>query len=568
MRTKISKWRERLRAARGFMSRMAGKSCKPSEGKIPAASHTAEVGWCTLEGDRDFTERCLNVPTTSGRSQSVVANSTFTPQKSSPILSLKSIQTLLRNGKTTFRRGLVRTHSGDTNGKCLNCVLDPSRASKPIDEDGDAFLSLLPNSELVRQTLDAIRAERYHQLTVRDCGDKIEATWRETRDLLQVSDHHTEEVEKLEQCQDSQNEERISHLREKIDREKDRILQLEEEREVYIKDIANAQESAYPYLIPVVQSLEQILVANDLMPREENDDIAPPQQRRRKSLESYCSVPSEWIIHSPIDTYVSKEITATSPEAIAALEIPDSEHGDDVASDNSSTRRHHKQDLLQAGRIARYDFIQAHNDFHGRYNDFDQEDARRIRLLRDEVSMEKRRADQSETSKATKFLVEIETDTRFDLRRFLVTQKLTRDLVDVEARYDAQKNACLNAGIQPPGSDVSSGFIDDLEDGYMTRFENALIASCRQSRIELWLSKLPDCNDDCTPAWQNGDADCDEWDGCPMQLWDSLSIIALHGSSSRKHIDRWRKICGFPPLKVEDVEHLDHREFPAAAMIS
>lgn len=145
---------------------------------------------------------------------------------------------------------------------------------------------------------------------------------------------------------------------------------------------------------------------------------------------------------------------------------------------------------------------------------------------------------------------EVETSTEFDFFLCEETRQMTRALIDAEAEYEVSKAAAVAAGIQLKYSDMESGFVDDVDDGYRISRERDMVENCDRGRIEDWLVDLDEkeCPTRYLSVCEFGRMDIlNEAAGLALRevdISDSRSMVAE--GPSRKRIDRW--VGQFPPL--------------------
>ena len=143
---------------------------------------------------------------------------------------------------------------------------------------------------------------------------------------------------------------------------------------------------------------------------------------------------------------------------------------------------------------------------------------------------------------------EVETQTEFDLRQFRDTQLYTHNIIEAEAAYDKAKAAAVAGGVQVPGSEIESGFVDDPADGYKASSEDDTDAPTDPAAILSWMFGLPEDN-----TWETSEApervetkqeqvDSAGWDAESIEIWDSRSMVAE--DPWRRRIDKWRSTCG------------------------
>ncbi|KAK5125486.1 hypothetical protein LTR85_000596 [Meristemomyces frigidus] len=126
----------------------------------------------------------------------------------------------------------------------------------------------------------------------------------------------------------------------------------------------------------------------------------------------------------------------------------------------------------------------------------------------------------------------------FDLRWLKRNQELTHEVVEAETALAEAKATALAAGIEVGAEDQTSGFVDNLEDGYRVSFEHDQIVSVPEPKVSKWLSNIPDQASPTSPDM----VEVDEWDTQTVGISDSVSLVAE--GPDRRRIEKWRRICG------------------------
>ena len=126
----------------------------------------------------------------------------------------------------------------------------------------------------------------------------------------------------------------------------------------------------------------------------------------------------------------------------------------------------------------------------------------------------------------------------FDARWLQHIQELTREVIDAEAEVAGAKKAALEAGINVANDEADSGFLDDVEDGYLLSKEQEVVDTAAGSTVKGWLDRLPSDKLD-SPGFRS-DADVDEWETRTVGISDSVSLVAE--GSVRRRIDKWNRI--------------------------
>ncbi|KAK3714046.1 hypothetical protein LTR37_008075 [Vermiconidia calcicola] len=151
---------------------------------------------------------------------------------------------------------------------------------------------------------------------------------------------------------------------------------------------------------------------------------------------------------------------------------------------------------------------------------------------------------------------EVESQEAFDHYQLEMIRSWTRDIVEAEADVEQAKEAVIAAGLQIPGSQVASGFVDDVNDGYRLSLDEAIKRATNPVRVQKWVDALPDpeppspASSDSLPEDSICDrseslaegVEVDDWDAQSVVICDSWSLVA--DGAEKRRIDKWRRICG------------------------
>ncbi|RMX87791.1 hypothetical protein D0869_02111 [Hortaea werneckii] len=131
---------------------------------------------------------------------------------------------------------------------------------------------------------------------------------------------------------------------------------------------------------------------------------------------------------------------------------------------------------------------------------------------------------------------EVESDLAFDHRQIQKTRELANRLTEAENLVEAAKIDAVAMGFQIPDSDIESGFVDDVDDGYRISSEAQEAASVDRDSIAKWMTKIPEEDFEGVT-----DADVDEWDHQSVAISESGSMVAE--GPDRRRIDKWQSMC-------------------------
>jgi hypothetical protein len=137
---------------------------------------------------------------------------------------------------------------------------------------------------------------------------------------------------------------------------------------------------------------------------------------------------------------------------------------------------------------------------------------------------------------------EVERQTVFDHGQLEITRKRAQYLAKAEAEFRTAKAEAIANGAQVPGSDVSSGFVDN--DGDRPSLEADEDGPFDRERIAHWvdsISKVPNDDQSADQGIADG-VDAENW--CPKDIEICDSWSARADGKYRLKIDRWREERG------------------------
>lgn len=131
---------------------------------------------------------------------------------------------------------------------------------------------------------------------------------------------------------------------------------------------------------------------------------------------------------------------------------------------------------------------------------------------------------------------DVESDLTFDHRQIHKTRELANRLTEAENLVEAAKTDAVAMGVQIPASDIESGFVDDVDDGYRISSEAREAATVDKGSIAKWMAEIPEEDFEGMT-----DVDLDDWDCRSVAISESGSMVAE--GSDRRRIDKWRSMC-------------------------
>ncbi|CAK3956099.1 Hypothetical predicted protein [Lecanosticta acicola] len=160
---------------------------------------------------------------------------------------------------------------------------------------------------------------------------------------------------------------------------------------------------------------------------------------------------------------------------------------------------------------------------------------------------------QEERKRKAEFGDPVQSLPEFELFQVTETQRLTRALIDAEAQYQDAKQAAIDAGIQPPGSEIESGFVSDIDDGYRESEEREISETVDKARVYRWRVDT-NASVDHRPREHPYDLASTElefraanisfhprdWRPREVEMWESASMLAQ--GPARRRIDKWRDV--------------------------
>lgn len=240
--------------------------------------------------------------------------------------------------------------------------------------------------------------------------------------------------------------------------------------------------------------------------QDENSDIEKSNVGRAESVQASAIVTPEQ--QQPVGDSKKK---AVQEPAIRPSATP--------GTNNSPPTPIDPCDLLNRYTFFHNVLLRAEHTLEHRHTRFDQE--LREFSQRRQLFLQRKRGPLSETS------------TELEYRHLRETQKMTRDIVDAEEQLQEAKDMLREAGMQPPGNDVESGFLDREDDGYCLSGER------RPEEYPGILEWVASNHDESPPAeGPASEPDIDLWDGPEPGIWESRSLFAE--GRGKKKIEAWR----------------------------
>lgn len=162
----------------------------------------------------------------------------------------------------------------------------------------------------------------------------------------------------------------------------------------------------------------------------------------------------------------------------------------------------------------------------------------RIRVMEEAFDTRQARFDEDAEERARKLDggEEVESELAFDLRQVQITRQMAKQVTEAEEALQEAKAAAVAAGVQVPGSDIESGFVDDVNDGYRISSEEEVAASVSKPFVHVWMQAVSDGYTEDT-----SEVEIDNWDAKSVDISDSASMVA--DGAARNRIDRWRAAC-------------------------
>ena len=443
---------------------------------------------------------------------------------------------VLRVSRRDPRNVQVETQTSSTRGQRATTTATPAHKDARRTDLGTLTLQITPDlSSVVKDALLADRRGEWVEVQIKarmeSLGTRINELDRQIFDM----DYHVEEINIAGKPPD---QERILRMRKDIQVMGEVREGLEESREQTQKYLSNVYDGQRIQQAEFIAALDELCVTSNMLPPRRDIRVAQRPE-------------------SPISSSTLPELLEQKTAKQLAMILPPESAGDQrqserslrcqvgiddlrqAATDPSGTPENLGKPTLDPGQDLKRNYLmqklflgQAEEDFESRGDRFDQEyEELRHALVTGEAS---------------------ESVFAFDMRQLREAQRLTRALADAELEFCAAKEAAVAGGVEVPGSDVESGFID-MDDRYRMSFERDMAASVDQAWIQRWMVGLPD-----TPKVPSTgiaplmpvsgpidelaeEIEIDDWGAKSIDICESLGMRAE--GPSRRRIDRWKAAC-------------------------
>ncbi|KAK3111930.1 hypothetical protein LTR53_012325 [Teratosphaeriaceae sp. CCFEE 6253] len=372
-------------------------------------------------------------------------------------------------------------------------------------------IAIIPDAYLIDALKDAIYASRYATR-----GEKIEIDRRgELFDLLERIEER-EAVLDTSVAQGDVPEDRKAELQRQLEVLRERHRQVLEAHRACSQAVDEQFLNQKDNLENLVYMFERILAAGNLVSPEEDLDDADDEASAHESAVS-VHTSSSGASHLKLDALIDATL---SGQVLRHKARVDDLRGSETESETGGATRAEKERLILEYRSQRS----------------------RLQAMEDIFDVRDDRFDGEANERALKIEAgeEVESTLAFDHEQLETTRRMTRQIIDAEEALDSAKMAAIAAGVQVPGSEVESGFVDDVDDGYRTSLEEEMVRAVDREGIEKWMALAPEgYTDDDVDV--EVDVDVDDWAARSMDLCDSASMRAL--GPERRRIDIWRAIC-------------------------
>lgn len=273
--------------------------------------------------------------------------------------------------------------------------------------------------------------------------------------------------------------------------------------------------------------------------REEQQDVVERRDEAIERFKNRCKTfwNEQFSLFDMLDQAFAAKVTSPALHPYAASEVDESDapaeqYQPSPSHDSVNASRSQGEEAIDAALSQKLNWkysnylgflIQAENDLENRHDLFDRQKEELFwRLQTEEID---------------------DTMSELERRQFVQTQEMTRKVIEFEGELDAVKAAALEAGIQLESSDIDSGFIDDVNDGYGVSGEREMAESVNREALEEWLAGLPEDPKAAEVAARTpllvaaDDQSFDHWDAVTVDVCDSFSMVAE--GAPRRRIDEW-----------------------------
>ncbi|KAF2171467.1 hypothetical protein M409DRAFT_50903 [Zasmidium cellare ATCC 36951] len=314
-------------------------------------------------------------------------------------------------------------------------------------------------------------------------------------------------------------EEDIARLEAELAPMTGRLEELKAEQQSLHDDKADIHECQREVLMELYDTMHPVLVSHGLIPEldepvdadwhEAEDDTQTPAVEPAEHSTDACG---------PKAASPSSEETATSVKS-TSVKLQTDAASNPTTSPSSQSQEPMKRDY----QIAKAMFRGAEEDFEFRFE----------KLQHNRYIIEQQKAAAGEVISDKSLL-------QLDMQDITETRRLAKALAEAEENLAKAKEACLLAGVDTADSEMESGFLDGVDDGYSVSEEKEMIASVTPAGMERWLKQISDnlkIEQDGEEQSREHGADADVRS---VEIEDSASMVAQ--GASRRRIDKWREM--------------------------
>lgn len=387
-------------------------------------------------------------------------------------------------------------------GEEVACYTTGSPKVITVNDSAKACVALLPDLDLAEKLQHAVLQDRDLTEAERECDEKLGQLHITNKRLARAIEDTEARIAKLQQ-------DNIDIASNKIHKLHTKLENLQQKKSDVDKQMKACNQSLTSKHMEMLYHIHLLLGRFDSM-LVESKILQPENERDEQETDTQIDAPS------------------TGLDDVREPLLADIDCGSDSGSDGLNVLDTEPDFGVAARLVSRFQSVQT-----------------RLRVMEHAFDSREERFDDEidERSRMQEAGEDVESDSAFDLRQLRTTQRMARQITEEEEALESAKAAAVAAGVQLPGSDIESGFVDDVNDGYRVSWEADAVDSVNPKRVSMWARDVPEEDTE-----ELAQADIDDWEAESVDISDSMSMVT--DGPARKRIDRWRAACARIELDI------------------